>query len=279
MPRLRRSVLYVPCNNQKALHKACSLNADVLIYDFEDAVLADQKPMARLNLSSQLAKAKHQSEVIIRLNNIHSGAFYDDIAWLESNQDIDGVLLPKVKDVGELQLAKKQLTAINLHKPIWLLVETIQAVLNLSELTSHLDKGGALVLGAEDLTRQMKITATPGRLGLLPIFTQLILHGRVAGLSIIDAIFSNLEDDLGLRQSSEQARNLGFDGKSLIHPKQIATVNGIFSPSPEDIEKAQKIVAAWEEKPEHLGVVTVDSQVIEQLHVEQAKELLQIAQQ
>ena len=274
----RRSALYVPANNQRALAKAPSLDADILIYDLEDAVLADQKALSRQSLSEHLAVSTHRAQVVIRINAINSAAFFDDLDWLQAGQNIDAVLLPKARSENEVIEAKNMLNRIGLDKPIWLLIETVDAILNLAELVKQVDRNAALLLGAEDLAREMRINPTPGRLGLLPILTQLILHGRSAGLTILDAIFPNLENELGFSQSCEQARNLGFDGKTLIHPKQIDVANKIFSPTEQEIERAQKIISAWSNKEAQHGVVLVDGDVVEQLHVEQARELLQRAQ-
>ena len=273
----RRSVLYVPVNNVRALAKAPTLDVDVLIYDFEDTILPDQKHAARDNLAIHLKAHSHQAEIILRINPVNSNAFHDDISWIQANSGINGILLPKVRDVGEIELLGSLLSQLNLNIPIWILVETIDAVLNLAELVDALRPGSALVLGAEDLAKEMRITHTPGRLGLLPILTQLVLHGRKAKLTIIDAIYSNFQNELGFKQACEQARNLGFDGKSLIHPAQISTANEVFSPAPEEIENAKKIIAAWTQKPDHLGIVTVDGQVIEALHVDQAHDVLNFA--
>ncbi len=274
----RRSALYVPANNQRALAKAPSLDADILIYDLEDAVLADQKALSRQSLSEHLAVSTHRAQVVIRINAINSAAFFDDLDWLQGGQNIDAVLLPKARSENEVIETKNILNRIGLDKPIWLLIETVDAILNLAELVKQVDRNAALLLGAEDLAREMRINPTPGRLGLLPILTQLILHGRSAGLTILDAIFPNLENELGFSQSCEQARNLGFDGKTLIHPKQIDVANKIFSPTEQEIERAQKIISAWSNKEAQHGVVLVDGDVVEQLHVEQARELLQRAQ-
>ena len=273
----RRSALYVPVNNARALAKGPKLNVDVLIYDLEDAILPDQKLKARKDLATHLAASAHQAEVILRINPVNSSAFYDDIEWLHLHQGIDGLLLPKVRSVNDITLLEDLLLQLNLQIPIWVLVETIEAVINLAELVEVMVPGSALVLGAEDLARQMRISHTPGRLGLLPILTQLVLHGRKADLSIIDAIFSNFENEAGFRQTCEQAKNLGFDGKSLIHPAQISIANEVFSPGAEEIEKAQKIITAWTQKPDHLGVVSVEGQVIEALHVNQAHEVLRFS--
>ncbi len=270
----RRSALYVPSNNTRALAKAPLLNADVLIYDLEDAVLVDQKVQARNNLTQHLANTTHQSEVVIRINSTRRSAFYDDLTWLENVDNIDAVLLPKIREAVELEQAKKMLKHVNFNKSIWLLIETVDAILNLAEIVKHVTKNAALVLGAEDLAKEMRINHTPGRLGLLPVLTQLILHGRSAKLTILDAVFSNLDNDLGFNQSCEQAKNLGFDGKTLIHPKQIDLANQIFSPTIQEIDRATQILECWNNRDSLHGVIVVDGEVIERLHVKQAQELL-----
>ena len=272
----RRSALYVPANNQRALAKAPTLAADVIIYDLEDAVLTDQKAKARQSLTERLS-TNHQSEVVIRINSIKKTAFFDDLEWFSLGQEVDAVLLPKIRDAGEVLKAKQLFKKIGVNKPIWLLIETVDAVLNLAELVKVVDENSALVLGAEDLAREMRINHTPGRLGLLPVLTQLILYGRSAGLTILDAVFVNLDNELGFNQSCEQARNLGFDGKTLIHPKQIELANKMFSPSDKEIERAEKIITAWGNRHDGQGIVLVNGDVIEELHVEQAQQLLQLA--
>ena len=188
-------------------------------------------------------------------------------------------MLPKVRTVDEIRMLSDILSQRNLALPIWIQVETIDAVLNLSEIVDALSPGCALVLDAEDLAIEMGINHTPGRLGLLPVLSQLVLFGRKARLTIIDAVYSDLKNELGFRQSCEQAKNLGFDGKSLIHPAQLSTANQVFSPSLGEIEKAQQIIKAWQQKPAHLGVVSMDGQVIASLHVKHAQELLKKANQ
>lgn len=275
--RPRRAALYVPSNNIRALNKASSLDVDVIIYDLEDAVLTVQKPQARLDLAQHLSTTRQSAEVVVRINGTKTSAFYEDLDWLKQVKNIDAVLLPKVRDANELENAKKMLKQVNISKPIWLLIETVDAVLNLGEIVKLVEKNAALVLGAEDLAKEMRISHTPGRLGLLPILTQLILHGRSSKLTVLDAIFPNLDNELGFRQSCEQAKNLGFDGKTVIHPKQIDIANQAFSPTPEQIERATKIVESWNDRNDTHGVVLVDGDVIELLHVEQALELLSLA--
>ena len=275
--RPRRSALYVPTNNSRALTKAPSLDADVVIYDLEDAILPDQKVQARVQLAQHLAGTAHQSEVVIRINSTKTSAFYDDLSWLESVHNIDAVLLPKIRSANEVQKAMQLFKEVGYDKPVWLLIETVDAIINLSEIVKLAQKNTALVLGAEDLVKEMRINHTPGRLGLLPILTQLILHARSAKLTILDTVFPNLDNELGFSQSCEQAKNLGFDGKTVIHPKQIDIVNETFSPTPQEIERATKIVTGWNNRNVSHGVILVDNEMIEQLHVDQAQELLERA--
>lgn len=275
--RARRSVLYVPANNPGALAKAPTLKADVLIYDLEDAVLASQKETARKALAVQLSASSHKAEVFIRINRVNSSAFYDDMNWLNRQYHADGLLLPKVRSAHEITFLYELLEKQDLQLPVWIMVETIESVLELTDLVSVLKPDAAMVLGSEDLGREMRISQTPGRLGLLPVLTQLVLHARRANLTVIDAIYTNIENELGFRQACEQAKNLGFDGKSLIHPAQIDAANEVFSPGKSDIEYAKKIVKAWTQKPAHLGVISVEGQMIDSMRVRQAYEVLKIA--
>ena len=275
--RPRRSALYVPTNNSRALSKAPSLNVDVVIYDLEDAILPDQKVQARAKLTQHLSSTVHQSEVVVRINSTKTSAFYDDLNWLGSTHSIDAVLLPKVRTVDEVRKAMQLLTEAGFYKPIWLLIETVDAIINLGEIVKLVKKNAALVLGAEDLAKEMRVNHTPGRLGFLPILTQLILHGRSAKVSILDSVFPNLDNELGFNQSCEQAKNLGFDGKTVIHPKQIDPANQVFSPTQQEIEQAKKVIAGWNDRDASQGVVLVDGEMIEQLHLEQARELLERA--
>lgn len=273
----RRSALYVPVNHAGALAKTSGLDVDVLIYDLEDSLLPDQKHRGRKNLTAHLSASVNPAEVIVRINPLNSAGFYDDIDWLVNNRGIDGLLLPKVRNASEINTLGKILVQRDRSLPVWIMVETIDAILNLAELVDAMVPGTALVLGAQDLAFEMRIRHTPGRLGLLPVLTQLVLYGRQARLSLIDAVNPDIENELAFSQSCEQAKNLGFDGKTLIHPCQVATANRVFSPSMEEIKKAREMIEAWQRKPAHLGVASLDGQMILARQVEHARELLEAA--
>jgi len=275
--RPRRSVLYMPGANARALEKARSLAADCLILDLEDAVAPESKAKAR----EQVVAAIHPGgyghrEVIIRVNSLETAWGKEDLAAI-APLAIDGVLLPKISIPEQIEDAVDFLDAHGSTPtlPIWIMAETPQGILNMATIASSHPRLAVIVMGTSDLAKEMRVRHTPERMGLVTPLSLSVLAARANGLDIIDGVYLNLEDETGFRSACIQGRDMGFDGKSLIHPKQIEMANQIFAPSAQEIENAKEIMLAWEQaQAEGQGVVVVNGRLVENLHFEEAKRLL-----
>ncbi len=278
--RPRRSVLYMPGVNARALDKARSLPADSLILDLEDAVAPDAKALAREQIAAALRHGGYgKREIVIRVNALDTPWGHDDIAAL-ANVGADAILFPKVENAGQVHDAVSALEASGApdELQVWIMAETPRGVLSISDIAGAHPRLAAIVMGTSDLTKDLRARHTADRLGLVPALAQCVLAARAHGLDIIDGVHLDLDDEAGLRATSEQGRNMGFDGKSLIHPKQIAIANEIFSPAPHDIDSARRIIAAWEQaRNAGKGIVVVDGRLIENLHVDEARRTLAMA--
>lgn len=275
--RPRRSVLYMPGANTRALEKARSLAADCLILDLEDAVAPESKAKAR----EQVVAAVHPGgyghrEVIIRVNSLETAWGKEDLAAI-APLSLDGVLLPKISTPEQIEDAVDFLDAHGSAPtlPIWIMAETPQGILNMATIASSHPRLAVIVMGTSDLAKEMRVRHTPERMGLVTPLSLSVLAARANGLDIIDGVYLNLEDESGFRSACIQGRDMGFDGKSLIHPKQIEMANQIFAPSAQEIENAKEIMLAWEQaQAEGQGVVVVNGRLVENLHFEEAKRLL-----
>lgn len=274
--RPRRSVLYISGANERALEKARGLDADTLIFDLEDAVAPETKALARQRIGTALAQPQGYGhrERIVRINGLATAWGVADIEWLAS-QDIDGVLLPKVESAAAVREARQALHAAGCRQdlPLWAMVETPLGVLRADAIA---EQGvAALVAGTSDLAKALDARPAADRLPLLFALSQIVLAARAWGCVALDGVHGDLEDDAGLAQVCRQGRDLGFDGKTLIHPRQLAAANEAFSPSDEDVAQARRRVAAWAEaQAQGLGVVVVDGVLVEQLHVDAAEMLM-----
>ncbi|MDY6992868.1 MAG: CoA ester lyase [Pseudomonadota bacterium] len=275
--RPRRSVLYMPGANARALEKARSLAADCLILDLEDAVAPESKAKAR----EQVVAAIHPGgyghrEVIIRVNSSETAWGKEDLAAI-APLSLDGVLLPKISTPEQIEDAVDFLDAHGSAPtlPIWIMAETPQGILNMATIASSHPRLAVIVMGTSDLAKEMRVRHTPERMGLVTPLSLSVLAARANGLDIIDGVYLNLEDETGFRSACIQGRDMGFDGKSLIHPKQIEMANQIFAPSAQEIEHAKEIMLAWEQaQAKGQGVVVVNGRLVENLHFEEAKRLL-----
>ena len=273
-PALRRSVLYLPASNPRALAKARELPADGLIFDLEDAVAPEAKPQAREQLREALAAGGYPGERVVRVNGADTPWGSEDLR-LAAGLAIDAVALPKVEHPYQIGAAAATLEDAGADRlDLWALLETPRGVLNAQAIAHAHPRLRVLVMGTQDLSRAARIPPSPGRLGLLPALGLCVLAARAAGLDILDGVHPALDDPAGLVRSCEQARTLGFDGKTLIHPKQIETANRAFGPAPEQLDRARHLVAAWDDSH---GVAVVDGQMVERLHVEEARRLLELA--
>jgi citrate lyase subunit beta/citryl-CoA lyase len=278
--RPRRSILYMPGSNARALEKGRSLPADGLILDLEDAVAPDAKVGAREVIAAALAdKGSYgRRELIVRINGL-------DTAWGEGDLvamarvGADAILLPKVENAAMVQEAVETLDGAGApgHLPVWCMMETPRGILHAEEIADHPRVEG-FVMGTSDLTKDLQALHTAMRLPMLPSLAICLLAARAARIAIVDGVYLDLNDAEGLAASCQQGRELGFDGKTLIHPKQIEAANAAFGPSPEAVAWAHRIIAAFEEaQARGKGVVLVDGKLIENLHVAEAKRLVGLA--
>jgi citrate lyase subunit beta/citryl-CoA lyase len=264
--RPRRSVLYMPGANTRALEKARSLPADVLIFDLEDAVAPDAKEAARANV---VAAAKSRSygkrEIVIRCNGLVTSWGKEDVAAIATS-GADAILVPKVESAGDVAAIVDLLAAAGAPKSM------------AKEVASSHERLQLLVMGTNDLVKDMRARHTPMRLPMVTALGLGMLAARAHGLTILDGVYNDIQDAEGFKAICQQGLEMGFDGKTLIHPSQVEPCNEVFAPSAAELEMAGKIVAAFKAaQAEGKGVVTVDGRMIENLHVEQAERALALA--
>ena len=280
MSRPRRSLLFMPGSNPRALKRARSLGADGFIVDLEDAVAPEAKEGARSIVAAALVEGGYGGrEIVLRVNAIDTPWGHGDLAAAAS-MAIDAVLLPKVESAERVRLTVSLLDALGAPEQlaVWCMLETPRAILYAREIAAASSRLGALVLGTSDLSKDLHALATHDRVPLLTSLSLAILAARAYGLAILDGVHLNIADETGLAASCRQGRELGFDGKTLIHPSQIAAANAAFAPSNEEIEWSRRIIAAHAEAiAAGKGVALVDGRLIENLHVENARRLLDLA--
>jgi citrate lyase subunit beta / citryl-CoA lyase len=278
--RPRRSVLFMPGSNARALARAKTLPADALIFDLEDAVAPDAKETARQMVCDAVRAGGYgQRELIVRVNSLDSVWGAADLAAV-AGCGADAVLLSKVESRDPVRQALDILVRHGAPEPLalWCMLETPRGILRAEDIASG-PRVVALVLGTSDLTKELHARHTRERLPLLPSLGWCLLVGRAYGLTVLDGVHLDLNDDAGFEDACRQAADLGFDGKTLIHPKTIAAANRIFAPSTEDVESARRIIAAHAEATaQGRGVVVVDGRLIENLHVEEAQRLVALAE-
>jgi citrate lyase subunit beta / citryl-CoA lyase len=274
--RPRRSVLFMPGSNARALEKAKTLPADALIFDLEDAVAPDAKDTARQMVCHAVRAGGYgKRELIIRVNALSTPWGDADLAAV-ATCGADAVLLPKVESSDAVRQALNILTERGAPEQlaIWSMLETPRGILHAEDIAAS-PRVAALVMGTSDLTKELHARHTRERLPMLPSLGWCVLVGRAYGLAVLDGVHLDLNDDEGFEYACRQAAEMGFDGKTLIHPKTIATANRMFAPSPDDIASARKIIAAHAEATaQGKGVVVVDGHLIENLHVEEARRVM-----
>jgi len=270
----------MPGSNPRALKRARSLGADGFIVDLEDAVAPEAKEGARSIVAAALVEGGYDGrEIVLRVNAIDTPWGHGDLAAAAS-MPIDAVLLPKVESAERVRLTVSLLDALGAPEQlaVWCMLETPRAILYAREIAAASSRLGALVLGTSDLSKDLHALATHDRVPLLTSLSLAILAARAYGLAILDGVHLNIADETGLAASCRQGRELGFDGKTLIHPSQIAAANAAFAPSNEEIEWSRRIIAAHAEAiAAGKGVALVDGRLIENLHVENARRLLDLA--
>ncbi|MDA0703733.1 MAG: CoA ester lyase [Proteobacteria bacterium] len=275
--RPRRSALYMPGSNARALEKGRSLPADILILDLEDAVAPDAKDGAREQIAAALREGGYGArEIVVRVNGLDTPWGHADIEAI-APLGADAILLPKVESARMVQNAELQMNTHGATRKttIWCMIETPRGVLDVAKIAGSARRLGCLVMGTSDLAKDLHAAHTPDRLPLVVSLGLCVLAARADGLAILDGVHLDLEDDEGFARSCRQGREFGFDGKTLIHPKTIAAANEIFAPGEAELAQARKIIAAHAEaQAAGKGVVVVDGRLVENLHVEEAKRLV-----
>ncbi len=279
--RPRRSVRCMPGSNPRALEKGRALPADALILDLEDAAAPDAKTQGRAEIAKTLAAkmAYGGRELVVRVNSLDTPWGFEDLVVL-ATAGPDAILLPKVESTDGVRRACAVLDTAGAPAdlPIWCMMETPRGIMRAEEIADH-PRVQCLVMGTSDLTKDLQTLHTPMRLPLLPSLGICLLAARAAGIAIIDGVYLDLNDEEGFAASCWQGRELGFDGKTLIHPKQIEPANAAFGPSEEALAQARRIIAAFEEaRAAGKGVVVVDGKLVEHLHVAEAERLVALAE-
>jgi citrate lyase subunit beta/citryl-CoA lyase len=278
--RPRRSVLYMPGSNARALEKGRTLAADALILDLEDAVAPDAKEKARRQVAAALAEGGYGTrEILVRVNGLDGDWGHDDVAAV-AKSGADAVLLPKVERAEAVRELEAYLVACEApaELAIWCMIETPLGVLHAEEIAWSSQRLGGFVMGTSDLAKDLHCLHTPDRLPFVTSLSLCILAARAHGLAILDGVHLDLADDAGFADSCRQGLEFGFDGKTLIHPKTIEKANEIFAPSAEEIAWSERIIAAHEAAAKQgQGVVVVDGKLIENLHVENARRVVGLA--
>jgi citrate lyase subunit beta/citryl-CoA lyase len=279
--RPRRSVLYMPGANARALEKSRTLPADALIFDLEDAVAPD----AKLNARKQVVQAVEaggygRREVMIRTNGLNTPWGYDDLV-AAATAGANAVLLPKVESAAVVRQAESVLVS-NGAPPdlaIWCMMETPRGMLHAEEIVDASPRLGGLVMGTSDLAKDLQAQHTAMRLPLITALGLCMLAARAARVAILDGVYLDLNDHDGFVDSCRQGAELGFDGKTLIHPKQLEAANEVFAPSEEELRLSRRIIDAYAQAAaEGKGVVLVDGKLIERLHVDHAERVVALAE-
>ncbi len=265
-----RSVLYIPGSKERALEKAKTLPVDAIIFDLEDAVAVDEKPAARETLKNALAAGGYGNRTrIVRINGLDT-VWGEDDAKAAAQMDCDAVLLPKVESTAQLDA----LAALVGDKPIWAMMETPRGMLNAAAIAAHSRMAG-FVMGTNDLAKELQCRFRPDRLPMLTSLQLCLLAAKAESIVIVDGVYNAFKDADGLKVECDQGRDMGFDGKTLIHPAQVDVANAAFAPTDAEIDLARRQIAAFEAaEAEGQGVAVVDGKIVENLHVVTAREIL-----
>ena len=283
--RPRRSVLYMPGSNARAIEKARTLPVDGVILDLEDAVAPEAKEQARTQAAEAVrAGGFGNREVFIRVNGIDTPWHADDLA-AAAHAAPDAVLVPKISHPDQLELIGRRLLDMHTdHKVrVWAMIETPLAIFNILSIAAEArdseSRLSGLVMGTNDLAKDTRARLVPGRAPMLPWLATCVLAARQHGIDILDGVYNDLGDASGFERECIQARDMGFDGKTLIHPNQIAACNLTFSPTPEEVAQAQTIIAAFGlPQNKDKGVVQVEGRMVERMHAEMARRTVAIAE-
>lgn len=269
----RRSVLYMPCSNTRALDKAQSLMADAILFDLEDAVAPDAKEQGRANIVDYLQNKDFGfRERVVRVNHVDSDWGLEDLKAL-ADVNFDAICLPKVECTEEVNQA---LAVLGKDVPIWVMIETPKGVMNVDKIAAH-EHVQVIVMGTNDLAKELRVQQSNSRQEFMYAFGQCIMAARGYGCDVLDGVYNQLDNPEGLIDVCQQGKMLGFDGKTLIHPKQLDAANDVFMPSKTDVEGAKLIIEAWQ-KADNKGVLVVNGRLVEELHVLAAKRLMAMSE-
>ena len=278
--RPRRSVLFMPGSNARALEKARGLPADALIFDLEDSVAPDAKDAARQAVAAAVGQGGYGGrELILRVNGLDTQWAGDDLR-AAARMKLDAVLLPKVENANDPRRAEALLISAGASKDLglWCMMETARAILHAEAIAASTPRLRALVMGTADLSKELQAEETPLREPMITALGLIVLAARAHGLALLDGVFFDLDDENGFERECRQGRALGFDGKTLIHPKTIAAANAVFSPSAAELERARRVIAAHDAAASKgQGVAVLDGRLVERLHVEAARRVLDLA--
>jgi (3S)-malyl-CoA thioesterase len=265
-----RSVLYIPASKERALQKARELAADAIIFDLEDAVAPDEKARARSLLVAELAEADFGQRLrLVRVNGLETPWGAADLLAFANHPGADAVVVPKVNGPEDLDAVARRVA-----KPLWAMLETAKGCVNAAAIAAHPRLAG-LVMGTNDLARELQARPRADRLPLLAALGTCLLAARAEGRLIVDGVFNAFRDEVGLRAECEQGRDMGFDGKTLVHPLQVGIANEVFAPCAADLALARRQIAAFAEaQGRGEGVAVVDGRIVENLHAATAEALI-----
>ena len=277
--RPRRSVLYMPAANERALEKAKAIAADALIFDLEDAVAPDAKEQARANAVAAAASGEYgHREITIRCNGLDTPWGADDLA-AAATSGAAAVVIPKVGSSEYLDQIAQHLDAAGApaELAIWAMVETPSALLDIRSIAHH-PRVTVLVMGTNDLIKELRTVALADRSPLIPHLATALVGARDADKVILDGVYNDVRDPDGFRAEAEQGKAFGFDGKTLIHPSQVEPTNEVWAPTDDEVDFSRRVIEAFEAaEAEGRGVITVDGRMIENLHVDNARRVLAVA--
>ncbi len=282
--RPRRSVHYMPGSNARAIEKARTLPVDGIIFDLEDAVAPDAKEAARKQVADAVKKGGFGSrELFVRINGIDTPWHADDLA-AAGQAAPDAILVPKVGTIDTLERIGQRLLdmKVDLRTRVWAMIETPQAIFNINALATEAHDSetrlAGFVMGTNDLAKETRARIVPGRQPMLSWLARCLLAAHAHGIDILDGVYNDIADADGFAAECIQARDMGFDGKTLVHPSQVEPCNAVFSPSGEEVAHARAIIAAFD-RPENAGkgVLQIDGRMVERMHADIARSTVAIA--
>lgn len=279
--RPRRSVLYMPGANARALDKARELACDAIIFDLEDAVAADAKSLARDQVVATVSRGGYgYRELVVRVNGLDTPWGVEDVQAV-AGLPLQGLLFPKVETAAQIDHLLEVVDEAGGHRlPLWFMVETPQGVLDIRDLARRTSRLSCLVMGTSDLVKELRALHTDSRLNIAYALQHCVLAARACGVEILDGVHLDFRNQDSFRTACETARAMGYDGKTLIHPTQIDLANEIFGYDAEAVDQARAVLAAWEAaQAQGKGVAVLDGKLIENLHAAEARRTLAFAQE